>query len=344
MRTRRSAIPLAAMACDVDVEPPPPARVVASPDAKLPAEAGATFRFEARESDAQGKTHPRRRRSGRSPIPPSRSATPPDGPPPRAPPRCGPPPETPPARPTLKRISPHPSAASRARPVGGRNRCVGRIVGDRHRPGDRGSRPGERFRGAGLAPRLFVEAARTRVAEDRGRGLYVDLNGRGHSVPRVELGCPFTGDDLSRSDAQSNAPRFPERSPAGPTAPSSNSCATPRVLGALLSEAGVATVPSPTMRTPGRRAILQRLRHARRHGSPGGGVRIEMHRAELGDAEANRRRGRSSSSWKPASGSARSGPDADRARKGFPRGPAPDGAPPEPRARPAGSSPRPARS
>lgn len=58
MRTWLSAILLATLACDGGTSPTPPARVIVSPGVKLLVEAGTTFRFEARVTDAQGAAIP----------------------------------------------------------------------------------------------------------------------------------------------------------------------------------------------------------------------------------------------------------------------------------------------
>ncbi len=145
----------------------------------------------------------------------------------------------------------------------------------------------------------FVGVARARIAEDHGRGLYVDLHGHSHRTPRVELGYLLTGSDLSRSDAQLNAPRFPEQSSIRALArrvdhPFADIVRGRGSLGALLHRERVATVPSPLIPDPGGEPFFSGGYSTRRHGSRGGGVidavQIELHGPGIRDTDRNRRR------------------------------------------------------
>ena len=145
----------------------------------------------------------------------------------------------------------------------------------------------------------FIVIARDRVAEDHGRGFYVDLHGHSHPTPRVELGYLLTGSDLSRSDAQLNAPRFPEQSSIRSLARRvdlsfADIVRGPESLGALLFGERVTTVPSPLIPDPHGEPFFSGGYSTRRHGSLDGGVidgvQIELHGPGIRDTDENRRR------------------------------------------------------
>lgn len=145
----------------------------------------------------------------------------------------------------------------------------------------------------------FIVIARDRVARDHGRGLYADLHGHSHPSPRVELGYLLTGGDLSRSDAQLNAPRFPERSSIRSLARRvdlsfADIVRGPESLGALLAGERVTTVPSPAIPDPHGEPFFSGGYSTRRHGSLDGGVidgvQIELHGPGIRDTDHNRRR------------------------------------------------------
>ncbi|MYH49927.1 MAG: Ig-like domain-containing protein [Gammaproteobacteria bacterium] len=145
----------------------------------------------------------------------------------------------------------------------------------------------------------FIVIARDRIAEDHGRGFYVDLHGHSHPTPRVELGYLLTGSDLSRSDAQLNAPRFPEQSSIRSLARRvdlsfADIVRGPESLGALLFGERVTTVPSPLIPDPHGEPFFSGGYSTRRHGSLDGGVidgvQIELHGPGIRDTEENRRR------------------------------------------------------
>ena len=145
----------------------------------------------------------------------------------------------------------------------------------------------------------FVRMARTRVAEDYGRGFYVDLHGHSHPVPRVELGYLLTGNDLSRSDAALNAVRFPEQSSIRSLARRvdlsfADIVRGPESLGALLFDERITTVPSPLIPDPHGEPFFSGGYSTRRHGSLDGGVidgvQIELHNPGIRDTDRNRQR------------------------------------------------------
>ena len=52
----------------------------------------------------------------------------------------------------------------------------------------------------------FIEVAEGTVAGAFGSGLYLDLHGHGHDIPRVELGYLLSAEDLGRPDAELDDP------------------------------------------------------------------------------------------------------------------------------------------
>ncbi|MGB4960151.1 MAG: T9SS type A sorting domain-containing protein [Saprospiraceae bacterium] len=58
----------------------------------------------------------------------------------------------------------------------------------------------------------FIEAAKTKVIRDFGRGLFIDLHGHGHTIQRLELGYLLTASELRESDVQLNTQTFIENS------------------------------------------------------------------------------------------------------------------------------------
>ena len=109
----------------------------------------------------------------------------------------------------------------------------------------------------------FIRVARECIEEDHGHGFYVDMHGHAHPVPRVELGYLLTGTDLSRSDAQLNAPRFREQSSIRTLARTlelsfSDLVRGPESLGAFFSQERVTTVPSPLIPDPDGEPLLRR--------------------------------------------------------------------------------------
>ena len=145
----------------------------------------------------------------------------------------------------------------------------------------------------------FIVVARDRIAEDHGEGLYVDLHGHSHPVPRVELGYLLTGSDLNRSDAALNQPRFREQSSIRTLARRvelsfADIVRGPESLGGFLSEERITTVPSPIIPDPGGEPFFSGGFSTRRHGSLDGsvidGVQIELHGPGIRDTDENRRR------------------------------------------------------
>ena len=50
----------------------------------------------------------------------------------------------------------------------------------------------------------FIEDAKTKITQDFGRGLLIDLHGHGHTIKRIELGYILTHSDLNTTDEELN--------------------------------------------------------------------------------------------------------------------------------------------
>lgn len=96
----------------------------------------------------------------------------------------------------------------------------------------------------------FIDAAKTDVLAEFGRGWYTDLHGHGHAVQRLELGYQLTAETLRLSDAELDAAptheqaasfrTFSEESPLS----FSTLLRGPTALGTYLADAGYPSVPS----------------------------------------------------------------------------------------------------
>jgi N-formylglutamate amidohydrolase len=51
----------------------------------------------------------------------------------------------------------------------------------------------------------FLDSARAQITATRGRGLFIDVHGHGHTIQRLELGYLLTGSELRLTDSQINA-------------------------------------------------------------------------------------------------------------------------------------------
>jgi len=138
----------------------------------------------------------------------------------------------------------------------------------------------------------FLEAASAAVDT----GLYLDLHGHGHAVPRVELGYLLAGSDLALSDAQLNTAAIANRSSIRAVAGRSSSGLVgllrgPSSLGALLESRGFPAVPSPSQPAPGNDPYFtggyDTDRHGSRHGGQVDAIQLEIHRVGARDTEAN---------------------------------------------------------
>ncbi|GAB5537816.1 MAG: hypothetical protein Rubg2KO_40650 [Rubricoccaceae bacterium] len=141
----------------------------------------------------------------------------------------------------------------------------------------------------------FTDSAKTRVTEDWGAGLYLDLHGHGHAIQRLELGILLSRTELNSTDAQLNglARESSLRALASSvTIPFSDLVRGPNSLGALLEAQGVRAVPSDAdprpLDDPYFTGGYNTVRHGSRDGGPISSIQIEHHRPGLRDTQANR--------------------------------------------------------
>lgn len=143
----------------------------------------------------------------------------------------------------------------------------------------------------------LIEHASGRVVAAHRRGLYLDLHGHGHEIPRLELGYLLDGDDLARSDAELDGGDWSASSSiralvdhAG--VPFSALLRGPESLGTLLESRGVPATPSAPQPDPGGAPYFSggynTARHGSRDGAPVSGIQIEAHYTGVRDTEANR--------------------------------------------------------
>jgi hypothetical protein len=145
----------------------------------------------------------------------------------------------------------------------------------------------------------FLERARSTVEEDHGEGLYVDVHGHGHVIPRVELGYLLSAATLALDDASLSAPEQVERSSLrGLVRPSGATLAElvrgPLSLGARLLDEGIPAVPSPAAPSPGSDPYFSGGYSTARYGSRDGGgvsgIQVEAHFPGVRDTDENRTR------------------------------------------------------
>ncbi|MBO6534349.1 MAG: putative metal-binding motif-containing protein, partial [Muricauda sp.] len=98
----------------------------------------------------------------------------------------------------------------------------------------------------------YIEVAKTKITQDFGRGLFIDLHGHGHPIQRIELGYILTPDDLQQSDPTLNTPFYINRNSTKNLINNnplnlmhSELVRGPFSFGALIDNKGYPAVPSP---------------------------------------------------------------------------------------------------
>jgi hypothetical protein len=139
-----------------------------------------------------------------------------------------------------------------------------------------------------------ILSAKQRVLDLHGRGLFVEVHGHGHSIPRLELGYLLRERDFelpladfnhlaSRSSIQELVSRGQNDLHELVRGKSS--------LGSLLEEQGMAAVPSPSVHSPGKNPYFNGGWNTLMHGSRNGGtissIQIECYREGLRDSNRN---------------------------------------------------------
>ena len=148
----------------------------------------------------------------------------------------------------------------------------------------------------------FIDAAKDTISKEFGFGLYLDMHGHGHDVPRIELGYLLTKTDLQTSslDLPYMVNKSSVKTLSGVSIASNPSNTTftdiirgPASLGTLLEARGVRAVPSgPDLAPTGDEKFFSGGYSTRRHGSRDGGVidgvQFEHHYPGLRDTSNHR--------------------------------------------------------
>ncbi len=143
----------------------------------------------------------------------------------------------------------------------------------------------------------FIEDAREAVAEQHGRGFYVDLHGHGHAIQRLELGYLLSSSDLAQPDSVLESSEYITKSSIRTLALEGDSSFAalvrgPSSLGGLLAQRGFRAVPSPGDPHAGGAEYFSggydTRRHGSREGGPVSGVQLEMNWDGVRDTEAAR--------------------------------------------------------
>jgi hypothetical protein len=138
----------------------------------------------------------------------------------------------------------------------------------------------------------FIEQATGAVRQRTTTGLYIDLHGHGHAPQRLELGYLLSASTLDGTAAQLDAPSVAAASSLRLLAttsplPFSALLRGPTSLGGLL-EPTVASVPSPSIPSPGTDEYFNGGYSTSRHSSSLPGLQIESHFNGVRDSAASR--------------------------------------------------------
>lgn len=143
----------------------------------------------------------------------------------------------------------------------------------------------------------FIEEAEALVQEDLGEGLYIDLHGHGHAIPRLELGYLLSSSDLAYANESLSGAYFIEKSSfralgTKPGIDFADLIRGPNSLGSLFEAVGFPAVPSQSQPDPGGNPFFSGGYNTARHGSRDGGsmsgVQIECNYPGVRDNAQNR--------------------------------------------------------
>jgi hypothetical protein len=138
----------------------------------------------------------------------------------------------------------------------------------------------------------FIEQAMAAVRQRSGTGFYVDLHGHGHAIPRLELGYLLTASTLNGNNAELDSGGAAFTSSLRLIAQSSSLSSSallrgPTSLGGLL-EPAVASVPSPSIPSPGTDEYFNGGYSTSRHTTTLPGLQIECHFTGIRDSATSR--------------------------------------------------------
>ncbi len=141
----------------------------------------------------------------------------------------------------------------------------------------------------------YIDTARAVVAQQHGRGLYIDLHGHGHAEQRLELGYLHGAAQLDADDRTLNTSAYAQESSLRAIAalgrvPYAELLRGEHSLGALLEERGFLCSPSPSNprpKPPYFRGGYNTARHGR-DAAPLAGLQIETYSRGVRDTAENR--------------------------------------------------------
>ena len=144
----------------------------------------------------------------------------------------------------------------------------------------------------------FIRSARVTITTN-GEGMFFDMHGHGHPIPRIELGYLLTRDDLNQPDASINSLSYVLRSSIREIGRDSPIPFAEVVRGAvsfggMLEAEGIPAIPSPENPMPGQDPYFTGGYSTREHGSLSdtelvSGIQLEHHFVGVRDSDANRR-------------------------------------------------------
>jgi len=123
----------------------------------------------------------------------------------------------------------------------------------------------------------FIDSAKSLVTKTFGKGLYIDLHGHNHKVPRLEIGYILDNSDLDKPDSMLNDTVYIYKSSIKHLAQSTGINFSQLIrgkhsLGALFENCGYPTVPSDKEISPGKEEFFQGGYDTDIHGSGKGGT------------------------------------------------------------------------
>ena len=144
----------------------------------------------------------------------------------------------------------------------------------------------------------WIMEARDVVSQEHERGLYLDMHGHGHTIPRIEIGYLLSSTDLNQSDSALNNMTIVEKTSIrdlGYHAPEAfwELVRGPKSFGGLLEDEGVPSIPSPSDPYPGTDPYFTGGYNTRIHGSRSAGevvngIQLEHPYPGFRDSDANR--------------------------------------------------------
>jgi hypothetical protein len=144
----------------------------------------------------------------------------------------------------------------------------------------------------------FILSAREQIKKDFGQGLYLDLHGHGHTIPKIELGYLLSSSELSKSDIEINQQQYINKSSIRNLVTNNKNSLTLAELlrgnnsfGNYLEQAGYPCVPSSYTISPGGNPYFTGGYCTQQYGSALGGtidgIQIEHYYSNLRDNNNN---------------------------------------------------------